>query len=510
MKIEKKILLALSFTAISLCTYQQEVLASDTDVEILNYIEDKRQEARDEAKNTKIKEFKEEVQQEYERDNIEITDPSTAPIIFEGNDIMYNSITGEVYGKGAVKITQNYSRMTTATAQGNLQSGEVDIPEKAHMLQVENPTLDITSDKTKYNYNQKTGVMHNTKGRIDNRYIYGEQVEFFPDYYVIYNGTITRCPAQKPDYLLSADKIEIYPDDHMVAYNAKFKIKGQTIYQKKEYVTKIGTNSDGRGSWIPFRIRGNNDDGLTIGYNYNQDVAKNVDVYAHLNYMTNHSDMRNVYGIGWHNAGSNFNIEGGKYEDDNDRWLTKDIAYIYSYGSRIGNTPLSFNLRNEYGKWKENHFTSWHREHNLSLRHDPIKLDSEGKYTLFPSIGYKLVHEDYDDSNYNSLYYDITLLGELSDRLVAYTGYHYSRVSVENTLFSYGLNDYSKKVSAGFSYNIDDKNRLVVATGYDASDGLKMRDLDYYWYHDWHCVQTELKYEEKEDKWSLHFNFLNF
>ena len=108
------------------------------------------------------------------------------------------------------------------------------------------------------------------------------------------------------------------------------------------------------------------------------------------------------------------------------------------------------------------------------------------------------------------MYYDLTLLSEFNDDLVGYVGYHYSRVSQENTLFDYGLNDYSKKLSAGLSYTIDDKNRIVVATGYDASDGLKMRDLDYYWYHDWHCVQTELKYEQKEDKWSLHFNFLNF
>lgn len=45
---------------------------------------------------------------------------------------------------------------------------------------------------------------------------------------------------------MTAEKIEIYPDDHMVAYNAKFLIKGQVIYQTDEYSTKIGTNSDGK------------------------------------------------------------------------------------------------------------------------------------------------------------------------------------------------------------------------------------------------------------------------
>lgn len=508
MKIENKILLALSFSAISLCTYQGQAFADDTDVEILNFVEEQRKEAREEAKNSAIKQFKEELEAEYAKDGITIQDPENAPIIFEGNDIMYNSITGEVYGKGNVKITQNYSRMTTESAEGNLNSRDVVIPQKAHMLQVENPTLDINSEKTKYNYNNKTGVMNKLKGRVDNRYISGEQVEFYPDYYIIYNGTMTRCPAQKPDYYLSADKIEIYPDDHMVAYNAKFFIKRQVIYQTKEYTTKIGANSDGKNDWIPFRLKMSDSDGLSIRYKWDQELIDNVDAYAELNYMTKH-DMRNIYGVGWHNAGNSFNIESGKYEDDDDIWLEKEIAYIYNYGQRIGDSPLRFNFRNEYGLWKEHGVKSWHREHDLKLMHDPIRFDDKGKIKLFPSIGYKLVHEDYDDSNYNSLYYDLTLLSEFNDDLAGYIGYHYSRVSQENTLFDYGLNDYSKKLSAGLSYTIDDKNRIVVATGYDASDGLKMRDLDYYWYHDWHCVQTELRYEQKEDRWSLHFDFMN-
>lgn len=41
---------AISLSALSLCTYNQPVLASDTDVEILNYVEDQRREARDKEK----------------------------------------------------------------------------------------------------------------------------------------------------------------------------------------------------------------------------------------------------------------------------------------------------------------------------------------------------------------------------------------------------------------------------------------------------------------------------
>ena len=511
MNIDKKILIALSFSALSLCTYQQEAWAAsdDTDVQILNYIENQRQEARAKERDKDIREFKQQLDEAYQHDGIEPTGDKNAPIIFEGNDIMYNSVNGEVYGKGNVKITQNYSQMTTDEANGNMNAGDVHIPNGAHTMQVANPILNINSGKADYNYKEKTGVMNKVKGRIDNRYVDGAQVEFFPEYYIIYNGSITRCPAKVPDYAFAADKIEIYPDDHMVAYNARFMIKNKVIYQTDRYTTKIGKNSDGRGLYIPIRAKANNSDGISLSYDKDYPIADNVKLYTNLNYLSNEG-MKNIYGARWENAGSTFRIEHGKYEDSDDNWLTREISYMYNYSRRIGNSPVRFSFNNEYGLWKEDGKASWHREHSLTLYHDPINLDADGKYKLFPSIGYKLVYEGLDESNYNSLYYDITALGELTDDLVVYTGYHYSRVSQENTLFNFGLNDYSKKVSAGFSYNIDDKNRIVVATGFDASDQLKLRDLDYYWYHDWHCVQTELLYEQKQNRWSIHFNFLNF
>ena len=61
---------------------------------------------------------------------------------------MYDSVTGEVYGKGNVKITQNYSRMTTEDANGNLNTGDVDIPVPAHVImQVETQHLISTVRK---------------------------------------------------------------------------------------------------------------------------------------------------------------------------------------------------------------------------------------------------------------------------------------------------------------------------------------------------------------------------
>ncbi|WP_314620406.1 hypothetical protein [uncultured Selenomonas sp.] len=32
-------------------------------------------------------------------------------------------------------------------------------------------------------------------------------------------------------------------------------------------------------------------------------------------------------------------------------------------------------------------------------------------------------------------------------------------------------------------------------------------DVDYYWYHDMHCVQLITRYRAKRDSWSVRLNF---
>ena len=69
------------------------------------------------------------------------------------------------------------------------------------------------------------------------------------------------------------------------------------------------------------------------------------------------------------------------------------------------------------------------------------------------------------------------------------------------------MDDYSKKVDAGFSYRMDNLNRFVVGVKYDV-DSKEIKDVDYYWYHDLHCSQLVLRYREKRDKFEVHWQFI--
>ena len=156
---------------------------------------------KEEQKNIKVEEKKEPI-----------------PVIIEGDDITFNEQTGEIYAKGKVVFTQADAVVTGTDIEGNTIKTKVWAKDKTLLTQ---PDLKLNGYETDYNYGDRTGTMKKVDGVVNNKIVKGNNVEFYPERVVIYNGTISKCPAIKPDYHISAKKIEIYPNVKMIAYDAK-------------------------------------------------------------------------------------------------------------------------------------------------------------------------------------------------------------------------------------------------------------------------------------------------
>ena len=102
--------------------------------------------------------------------------------------------------------------------------------------------------------------------------------------------------------------------------------------------------------------------------------------------------------------------------------------------------------------------------------------------------------------------FDALLLKNFDVRWAAYAGYHYNHQTTQNSLFNYGVDDFAKKLECGFSYRIDDHNRLVMGTRYDMR-GSEGKNVDYYWYHDIHCAEVILRYKSLQNAWSVRWQF---
>ena len=196
-------------------------------------------------------------------------------------------------------------------------------------------------------------------------------------------------------------------------------------------------------------------------------------------------------------------VRYGYFEDSDNEWIKKEPSAFWNYGDHIGKTHFTYGLNTEYGRWYGDGVHSNHGEYGVSLGYDPIRFH---RYTLYLKTGYSITRESYNDSRVSGISGDAVLTKDFNERWAAYAGYHYSKKNRNNTLFDYDTDDYSKKLEGGFSYRIDDINRIAVGTKYDL-DHSKWKNIDYYWYHDLHCSQVILRYKSRENKWNIRWQF---
>ena len=487
---------------------------SDSGVSVVDYIENRRRGERENRLSEDQNELRKDAAEMVSELRGPIDPTKPLPVAVEGDDMLYDERTGDVYAKGNVRITEiDARRFTGDEAMGNLKEQEINVPGKGHMLQVPNAIgkkkggklsqpADLEGYRVVYNYGTQKGSMEEAKGKIGKYYVYGKKIEFYPERVLVYDGYATRCGAKTPDYRLTGSLIEVYPQKEMIIHNMNLKVKNATIYSEKEHHVDISPNANNNPTYP--RVGYSNSDGVWISYRFQYDIARRVDAFADLVYYTKHG-MRNVYGLEWRNAGNYASVQYGHYIDGNDNWIKKEPTFLYSYSNRIGDLPLSYTLSFEKGRWSNKGVKSTHTKYGVSLSHDTIYLGSR-KVRLNLGVGYSITNESYNHSRVDGFNYNGILVDEMDDNFALYAGYYYSHSTVQNSLFNYDASDYSTKGVAGVSLGITPRDRLVVGTEFNLKDNV-LKDVDYYWFHDMHCAQIVLRYRAKRDSWHVSWAF---
>ena len=433
-------------------------------------------------------------------------DPSApVPMAVEGDDMFYDQTTGDVYARGNVRVTSiDARRFESEEARGNLKREEVRVDGKAHMLQMTPGQMRATLDgyRLVYHYGTQKGRMEDVKGKIDHYYVYGRRIEFYPERILIYDGYQTKCSAKTPDYRISGDLIEIYPNNEMLIYQAKYWLKNKVVYSRK--YCRIDISPGAKNEQNMPRAGYNNDDGVWIAYRLDYDLAKRFTAYADLKYYTKHQ-FRNVYGLEWSNAGSYAAVEYGYFEDSDDNWIEKQPTFIYQYRHRIGNLPFNFSLNFEGGRWSNRGIDSTHTYYGVYLSPFTIRLGSPS-WRLNTGVGYSITRESYNHSEVKGFNYNAVMVKDFGPRFAAYVGYFYSASNKTNSLFAYNTDDYARHLDYGVSVVVSPRDRVVFGQRLDLETNT-VRDIDYYWFHDLHCAQVILRYRAKRDSWHVGCQF---
>ena len=139
MKSATKILSGLMITALvlpaaagtaSAATYHSD---SDTSLGLLDYLENEHRAARAQKPNPEKDQLKADTEEMRKHLRYPIDPTKAAPVAFEGDDLMWNQVTGDFTAKGKVKVTQlDEHRFEGENVDGNTIEERIHIPGKGH------------------------------------------------------------------------------------------------------------------------------------------------------------------------------------------------------------------------------------------------------------------------------------------------------------------------------------------------------------------------------------------
>ena len=481
---------------------------TDTGTDIFDYLENQRRERRaneltDEQKKllVDIDEAKKNLPQP-----IQAGDP--IPVAFEGDDLTYNTLTGEFVAKGHVDIIQlDGHRFQSNGAKGNLNTQDVKVDGKAHILQLTENAPRVTLDgyNTVYNYGTKEGTMESAKGKVGEYYISGKRFEFYPDHIVAYDSYQTKCGAKSPDYRVSAKRMEIWPEQIIRMYDVKFYIGEMAVGIKKYYERKL---EEGEPSYFP-KFGYNSSSGFFIEDTFEFPIF-NEHFKAIINaHIETKKGIRSSAEFAYENQALIVRGLYGYYYDTDGNWVKKEPGLDVLYKRHFDKLPLTYSLEYEIGRWSKDDVASKHQVFEVGLSHDPIDLGK--KYTLFLATSYRYTKDNITSPGDGKLTvrgmnYSTKLLKEFDDRWAAYIGYDYSKNNSLNSLYNYDNDDYSNKFLAGVSYRLTDKDRFVIGLKFDTKSH-RLADADYYWYRDLHCSTAVIRWRQKRHKVEFKWQF---
>ena len=343
------------------------------------------------------------------------------PISITADELYFSDKTGEMFAQGNVVITQDKTKIFADIVRGNHKETEVWVDGQVRLTE---PRTDVTGMKIRYNYGSKFGMMRDIKGKCGDDFVSGRKVDFQQGKYTVYDATTTGCPTKgTPDYRVTARKVEIWPEDKVIAYDAKVWVKNTVIYSTAEYTKSLKEGED--DDEFP-RFGYESVDGFWISQRLSRVLTGNLSAFVDLVYYTKRGFHPNL-GLVDHEKTYKVQMVYGRFLDDDNNWINKQPEFRFeTYPVHIGKLPVTYTLRAVYGRWQDDVKTSLHQDYKVYFRHDTIHLDPKKTWTLNLGTGFQHLRESYDNSNLNVFRYNIGTGKQLSPALKIWAGYNYT------------------------------------------------------------------------------------
>ena len=466
-------------------------------------------------------------------------DAKKLPLIIQGNDAQYSSESGDFIIEGNVCLEQGLTNVTSTKAVGNANTGDIWLLEGGTLQE---PTNRVNARWAHYNFNKETGELLHLKGASSANPRSGKFDYYEAPHGLIEHGMLimdqggmsTRCPAVKhhPCVSVKAKTITIIPNDRIIARGVQVFVKGKHVYSRDVWINELNKEN----KQTKPRIGWDNERGWYASLEYSRPIGnpllKNPTTFYMEQIFYTKSKYKPFYGITHDRRDFYVRVNSGYvYDSDNDAldegiWLNKKIDWgLFLKPHRIAKgLPLSIDGYITHGLWKYNHLNweSWHTEKAVFLRHDRFYPLGGKKLYMDLMVGRKWIHESLNNAttrrygnSLNTNIYHGTIGYRFSDKWNIWTTYHNEHKT--SYLFSKGQPSFSKDLRIGFAWNPDKHNTFTIVNRRNLDSEMRTHGnytTTFSWHHRFCCevlsVSYQKKHYNKENKWTVKFEFLNW
>ncbi|HOX54699.1 MAG TPA: LPS export ABC transporter periplasmic protein LptC [Candidatus Omnitrophota bacterium] len=169
-----------------------------------------------------------------------IAEEKKQPIIVDGDKVEFLSDTKEIEAEGKVIITYQGSTLTCDKIKVNTQTK--DALAEGH-VKVVSQKGEITGDKIVYNFDKSEGKIINGEIKAKPFYGKGESIERInASEFRVNKGYVTTCDLAHPHYRFQAKRIEVFPENKVIARNVTLRVGNLPLFYIPKFVQSLDEN----------------------------------------------------------------------------------------------------------------------------------------------------------------------------------------------------------------------------------------------------------------------------
>ncbi|MDR7521392.1 MAG: LptA/OstA family protein [Armatimonadota bacterium] len=171
---------------------------------------------------------------------VELASAQPAPVTIDAETITYDAAQRTVTARGNVRVTARRYRAFADMLRYDLRTEEAVLTGRVRVL--DDRGAELRGQSLTLNTRTEEGVLEPAEGIVDRQrriYLRGARLEVSPRRYVTSQSLVTSCDPRNPTVLVTANRIEVVPDEAIVAYDASIYLGGRRLYSTSRFEASL-------------------------------------------------------------------------------------------------------------------------------------------------------------------------------------------------------------------------------------------------------------------------------